>query len=812
MASLLMLGVLSGSAAGSGQGSQAGGNAPATPDPSSFTTYAGRSLEQALLLLEQRGLRLVFSDRLVGPDLEVDREPTGKTARAVLDDLLRSHGLEAREGPGGVLVIVAAPSSGPVEESSESVGVPAGTRPGDLPITSEEIEVRSEPPGILGEEISSLTLDPLVLRSLPAVAEDPVRSASRLPGATASDVSAEIQVRGSHTDEVMIRLDGLELPEPYHLRDFNNALSIVAPVAVGGAELFTGGFPVEYGDRSGGVLNLSTREPQEGSRWQLGLSAYHLEAAGAGRWTAESGDNRGSWLATARAGSLKLAARVANLDKEPEFADLFGKVTLDLAPGQFLLGHLLLSRDELKSLELDVIDEAGGGTGSAGGSERFDTRYGNRYGWLTHGALVGSSLYLESRGSITRIRRDRNGLERSAADGHFDLLDDRLYFVVAVAQDGEARLFRRHELKWGFDTRWLEVDYDYAVDFELTDPLAALRHRPAAGSLRFERRLDGRQYGVYLADQWTPSPSLSLEVGLRFDENTLLDDESVSPRFSLHYRLGSASTLRLAWGLFHQTQRVYELQVEDGETAFSPGEKAEHRILGFEHSFGRRALGGGHGRPLTLRAELYERRIRDPRARWENLFDPVSLTPELEADRARIAPEAGRARGVELLLSGGLGRRLDGYLSYAWSEAEDRIDGREVPRGVDQPHTVELQLSWRTPWRWDLDLAWTWRTGWPTTAVTARRGDDGSIEPVLGPLRGERLPDYHRLDLGARRAFVLPRGELEVYVDVQNLTGAKNLRGFEVALEQLPDGTPTAVRRPKDWGPPIPTFGVRWRF
>lgn len=780
------------------------------------------SLGHALRVLEARGLRLVFSDRVVRPGMRLESEPVVSSPRRMLEEILRPHGLEAREGPGGVLVIVPAPrperpAPEPVGELDEG-GVAAD--PGGLPTTSEAIEVRSEPRGMLGEEISALDLDRLRLRSLPAIAGDPVRSVGQLPGATRNDVSAEIHVRGSHSDQVMIRLDGLEIPEPYHLRDFNNALSILPPAAVGGARLLTGGFPVEYGDRSGGVLDLTSREPGPEGRFEAGLSPYHAELLAAGSLAGE----RGSWLATARAGSLKLAARVAELDQEPEFADLFGKVVLELSPAQILVGHALASQDRLRSSEPDVPDQGaveevqvGEGQAPPGSMERFDTRYGNRYGWLTHGVQVGRSSYLESRISLTEIHRDRNGFEAGSAGGHFELLDERRTFMAGLEHEGEVRLSRHHEAKWGAEVRWLEVNYDYASDFELTGPFAALRDRPAAGATRFRDRLHGRQYGLYLADRFRPASSLLLEAGVRFDENTLLDDEFASPRLSLDFRPVPATALRLAWGVFHQTQRVYELQVEDGVTTFFPAERAEHRILGLEHTFRSWTPSGGGGRgdslPPTLRVELYERRISDPRPRWENLFDPVSLTPELEPDRVRIAPVSGRARGAEVLVSGSPGAGLRGLVSYAWAEVEDRIGGRDVPRSIDQTHTAQLQLSWRTPWRWDVDVAWTWHTGWPTTEVSVERTADGNRVPVLGPLYGERLPDYRRWDLGARRSFRLPRGELELSLQVQNLSGTRNLRGFEVSLEEAEDtGGVRVVKTPEDWGPPIPSVGVRWSF
>ena len=73
-------------------------------------------------------------------------------------------------------------------------------------------------------------------------------------------------------DEVMVRLDGLEILEPYHLKDFNNAFSIVAPATLGGVALHTGGFPVEHGGRMSGILDLTSAEPTWRRHTELGLT------------------------------------------------------------------------------------------------------------------------------------------------------------------------------------------------------------------------------------------------------------------------------------------------------------------------------------------------------------------------------------------------------------------------------------------------------------------------------------------------------------------------------------------------------------
>src|SRR3954470_7989421 len=70
--------------------------------------YAGRPLVDVLQDLNRRGLRIVFSTSVVPVALRVSAEPVG-TPREILDQVLRPHGLYARPGAQGVLIVARAP-------------------------------------------------------------------------------------------------------------------------------------------------------------------------------------------------------------------------------------------------------------------------------------------------------------------------------------------------------------------------------------------------------------------------------------------------------------------------------------------------------------------------------------------------------------------------------------------------------------------------------------------------------------------------------------------------------------------------------
>ena len=74
-------------------------------------------------------------------------------------------------------------------------------------------------------------------------------------------------------------LDGLELFEPFHLKDLGGGvLSIVDAEVVGGLDMMTGGFAADFGDRQSAVLQMRTRRPEQGTRVSVGAGLVNARA------------------------------------------------------------------------------------------------------------------------------------------------------------------------------------------------------------------------------------------------------------------------------------------------------------------------------------------------------------------------------------------------------------------------------------------------------------------------------------------------------------------------------------------------------
>ncbi len=69
----------------------------------------GRRLDEALADLQGRGLKIIYSSQVVRPDMHVRAEPRVTSLRRILDEMLSPHGLIAKDGPGGTVLIVKNP-------------------------------------------------------------------------------------------------------------------------------------------------------------------------------------------------------------------------------------------------------------------------------------------------------------------------------------------------------------------------------------------------------------------------------------------------------------------------------------------------------------------------------------------------------------------------------------------------------------------------------------------------------------------------------------------------------------------------------
>ncbi|HET6763264.1 MAG TPA: TonB-dependent receptor plug domain-containing protein, partial [Longimicrobiaceae bacterium] len=594
----------------------------------------------------------------------------------------------------------------------------------------------------------------------PQPGEDPFRMVGRLPGVTSSDESARFHVRGGANEELLVRIDGLELVEPFHVKEFEGgAISVVDAAALGGVELLTGGFTAEYGDRLTGVFDMRTAAPPAaGTRTELGLSLTNARYLGRGGF----GEGRGGWMLSARRGYLDLvldmvhAARTDGNYFVPRYGDAMGKVQWRLSPRHEISLHALWAGDRFSARDRQTL--------------LAHTRYSDGYAWATWTGQYGGGLGSETVASTGRLTWDRGGTWTRDRAGT-DASDQRTLRFGALRQDWTWALAPRAALKWGWEAKQQAAEYDYRsvrVTHTAQDGVVTAR----TDTVRMLRSPDGSALGGYLAGRVQPVAPLTVEAGVRLDRQSWTGDRDVSPRVNAALALGPATTVRAAWGMYAQAQAIHALQVQDGIGTFGPSERAEHRVLGIEHA----------AKGVSYRAEAYQRVLTRQRPRFANLNRSFDIFPEVEGDRVLLSPVDGQARGIELFAQRSDDRPVRWWAGYSLAQVRQTYATFTAPGDADQRHTVHLGGAYVPSARWRLSAAWEFHTGLPITGATFQSGRaaDGTlwVKTIRGPLYGERLPAYHRMDLRLTRSWANRHGAGTAFLDVFNLYNQQNSRAY----------------------------------
>ncbi len=748
--------------------------------------FAGRPLAEALRELQSRGLRLIYSDDVVTSNMLVRTEPRATLPRKILDELLREHALRADDGPRGSLLIVR-----DERPRRESVSQPAP--PQQMPVTLEEIVVTPSRFTILREEAESRQfLSREEVRRVPHLSDDLYRAIGRIPGTTSADVSARFNLRGGEEDEVLVLVDGAEIYDPFHVRDLYRAFSTIDAEAVGSVDVLSGGYPAEYGGRMSGVVDLSTLSPTD-TKHEVGVSLLNTRLLSQGTF----GQSRGAWVFSLRRGYLREVLTLIDDadDIDPRYYDLLGKVQWTLSGRAVVSAHVMASRDRL------TLEDGPGTTGRG--------NYDDRYLWLNLRRSWTDALFTQSVLTWGTMGRDRSG----TFDNEFDLQrgqleDHHQSTFVTLKNDATLHLSPRQLLKFGATAKRVRARFDVEGSSVIPFAIFALGSPPREVHRSVHVRPRGSELNAYVADRVRISDSVVAEAGLHAgSESYTPDGAHVSPRLNVAWMPTPRTSVRAAWGLFHQPQAIHELQVEDGVTEYREAQRSEHRVLGIEQSF---------HRGIEARLELYDKTLTHLRPRYVNLYDRLLLFPELRADRIRVAPDSGHARGAELLVRSDAAQPLSAWISYTLARVTDRVTdregGRDVPRDWDQRHAMTFSVNYHHGPKWNFNLAGTWHSGWPTTPVLAHveNTQEGTqLFTELGPRASTRLPDYQRLDFRASRTA----GAFSFFVELFNLLGRENVtRVNTFTFRQDTSGAVTAVPVTESVIGILPSFGVTWRF
>ncbi len=206
------------------------------------------------------------------------------------------------------------------------------------------------------------------------------------------------------------------------------------------------------------------------------------------------------------------------------------------------------------------------------------------------------------------------------------------------------KVFNRHKIVFGG-----EYEDDYTQDQWLSDPFTY-----------WQSRQSGRNWGVFLQDEFRVLENLTFHAGLRYDHFNTFGD-TVNYRFALLYHPLSGTTLKALYGTAFRAPNAYELYYSPPATALRNEDITSYELI-LEQTIGRNIMG-------SVSAYL------------NRLDHLITQGDVLDANGNFAFVNRGKVetRGIEAELQGVWEGGWRGRASYSYQQARDVETGARLP-------------------------------------------------------------------------------------------------------------------------------------
>ena len=749
-------------------------------------SWSSRPLAALLEALRHSGVEVFYSSELVPPGLHVDQKPAGATLLDQVSTALATVGLQLTTIAPGRYAVVRAPPAEPASTHSKSSTSSSLSRT-EPAAALEEVSIYASHFALDARDTQrGLVLNHNQIEQVPGAENDALRATHSLPG-FAADASARPFVRGSLQDDVLMVFDHVPIADPFHLKSFQSLTSAFDSSVIDRMELYSGGYPVRFGTRSGGVIDLTPHTITQGHEERVAVGLLAAQVSSAGR---ASGVPL-SWMAAARRSVLNALVETGNSNfNQPVFVDVIGRLqwrTND--QWSWILGGLYLNdRVVLRS---------------ESGEEQADAQYGDTYVWLRAEYQPAPDWSSRTTLNVARAERTRTGQIARPVIIAGTVNEERDFSSVALSSEWTYGSSEHTQWNLGAEAGQTAGDNTYHRELQFDSAVLGSLGQDLNRQTSIDNAPRQNRYAAFASLQRSIGPRLQAELGLRVDGERYppgSGDEQWSPRLNVRYRAGERLDMYASWGKFTQAQRPDEWRLEEGQVGADPVQEAWHHILGFVFKESKRA---------RWRIEFYSKRWNRVSPYFDNLLGAQTLLPDLVPDRIRIAPLSAEADGAELSVRGAVGPSVQYWGGYTWARVTDELPGGDVVRSWNQTAALGAGMS-LTHGRYSASGALRYHSGWPRTAVAAAlRTAATDLLFNLGPRNADRWGPYVSLD--ARAAWTKPfaSSELTIWAELSNLAN----RGNDCCVVfMVPSPTATAATSDAHWPSRALNLGLSWRF
>ena len=373
---------------------------------------------------------------------------------------------------------------------------------------------------------------------------------------------------------------------------------------------------------------------------------------------------------------------------------------------------------------------------------------------------------------------------------------------TSLKADFTTRLNSKHKLNFGLNAFYYFLDPGSYQPFDE-------RSLVVPDKLQREQAVET---AVYLSDTWDISPSLSVEMGIRYgyysalgpkdyylydtekprSVETITDSLSLAkgrmvapyhaPEFRLSMRYAFTNDFSLKAGFNNMRQNIHMLS---NTTVISPTDIWKLSDANIKPQKGWQVALGFYKNLMNNTLELSLEGYYKNMDRYLDYasYARLLMNHHIETD---VIETQGRAYGVEVMLKRTLGR-LNGWLSYTYSRTQlsqndpkviDPINGGDwYSAPYDKPHDLKLVGNFKFTHRFSLSVNLDYSTGRPITMPVGTYYYAGGWRLLYGDRNAHRIPDYFRMDVSfniepSHKLTLLTHSSITI--GVYNVTGRKN--------------------------------------
>ncbi len=647
-------------------------------------------------------------------------------------------------------------------------------------------------------QMSAIEVPVQQIKNIPALAGevDILKAIQLLPGVqSGTEGSAGIYVRGGGPDENLIMLDGVPLYNVNHMMGF---FSVFNADAVKNLTLYKGNFPARFGSRLSSVIDVRQNDGNR-SGWHgnvsVGLISAKMNVEGPIPWTKQQAQQlRDSGFISRNATTFSVSARRTYFDLfTAPLIELISKKEsggdMGLMAGYYFydvntkITHLFTDDDKLSfTLYAGDDDIYFNATGNDMFSElessktrmKLSWNWGNLLTSLNWEHRFSNRIFSNTQLSFTRYRYDlgQSLALTSSESNNSATMNERMQYKSLVADLMLQTNFSfvpspKHEMRWGadyiFHTFRPQVS---SLAFKLNGSQEIIDD-DFSGILDIDTTLtDGTIYAheasVYFEEEYSPWQWLKLNLGLRgslYGVNGKVYP-SLEPRVGI--RALATKDLSIKMSYAYMSQYIHMLSNSDVSLPTDLWVPVTDRITPMRSWQAAAGLSYNVLGQVTLSVEGYYKKMY-------NLIeykDGASFMGSTTGWEDKVCIGDGWSYGVEFLAQRNVGR-VTGWIGYTWSRAWRQFDregeqinfGRPFPAKYDREHDLSLTLQWAVNKLVDLNATFVYGTGTRATLGTQVYYDPLSkIQVVYVEERNNyKLPDYHRLDLGATFHYALKK-------------------------------------------------------